>query len=165
MSPPKQKPGRSKQDYVTPRVFWETVKGGLGIKRFAFDLAASADNTVARYFFHEGDDALSQDWGRFKDKGWCWLNPPYAHIEPWVRKCWEETQKGCKIAVLLPAAVGSNWFRDWVHGKATLVCFLNGRLAFIPDKPHELYPKDNILALFDGLVETTRYAVWDWREP
>lgn len=43
---PRQKPGRSKQDYRTPRAFLVAVKGLLGIEDFTIDLAASVSNSV-----------------------------------------------------------------------------------------------------------------------
>jgi hypothetical protein len=44
------------------------------------------------------------------------------------------------------------------------VLLLNGRLAFMPDKPAWLYPKDCILCLYGPFVEPG-YEVWNWREP
>jgi len=160
--PPKQKCKRTKSEYTTPRKFVEAVKTAIGINQFCIDLAASKANTVnPNRFFTKQDDALVQSWPL---DGWCWLNPPYAHIGPWAKKCYEEAQKGCKTALLVPAVVGSNWFRDWIHLKAPVVCFLNGRLAFIPEKPSWGYPKDCMLALFDGSTTgETAYVVWDWR--
>ena len=60
------------------------------------------------------------------------------------------------MAFLVPAAVGSNWFRDYVDGKA-LVLLLNGRLSFDGAGP---YPKDCILCLYG--IEPG-YEVWSWR--
>ena len=162
MMAPKQKAATSKQDYRTPREFVAAVETALDIDQFCIDLAASKANTVnPRRFFTKRDDALAQAWPL---DGWCWLNPPYARLEPWAKKCYEEAQKGCKIALLVPAAVGSNWFRDWIHLKALVVCFLNGRLAFIPEKPSWGYPKDCMLVLFNGSTTgETAYVVWDWR--
>jgi hypothetical protein len=63
--------------------------------------------------------------------------------------------------MLVPAAIGSNWFRDHVDGRA-LVLALNGRLAFIEGKPDDLYPKDCILALYSPFV-ASGFEVWSWR--
>jgi len=165
--PPRQKPGRSKQNYVTPQAFLEAVKRQLGIKEFKWDLAADASNTAAGLWYEHG--SLAANWTfPFQPsqpvQGWCWLNPPFANIEPWAKKCWEESRKGCHIAFLVPASVGSDWCRDWVDRKATIVYFLNGRIPFIPDKPKWGYPKDCMLALYqpDRHYKTT-YEVWNWR--
>lgn len=151
---PEQKPGRSKQDYETPAEFIEAVKSRLNISRFEVDLAASGNNAKAAVYIDEETNSLEQCWIDWTGPGWAWLNPPFGHIEPWARKC---AKSGIKIAFLVPAGVGANWFRDWVDGKA-LVLFLNGRLSFDGIAP---YPKDCILCLYG--VEPG-YEVWDWRK-
>jgi len=166
--PPKQKPGRSKQDYRTPPEFLTAVKHLLGIKAFAFDFAASDDDTVARKWWSALDNALSFDpkeWANVCRQGWGWLNPPFGDIEPWVRLCRDASKRGAHIAALLPASVGANWFRDWVMCEADEVLFLNGRLAFMPERPTWLYPKDCMLVLYRDCPRRslTGFDVWDWR--
>jgi len=161
---PAQKPNRSKQDYSTPEKFIAAVKARLGIARFEHDFAADASNAQAATFFDEQRDALSVPrWEEYCAGGWGWLNPPFSDIGPWARRCAETGRAGGLLAFLVPAGVGANWFRDYIDGEAS-VLFLNGRLAFMPDKPTWLYPKDCILALYGPLV-TPGYTVWNWREP
>ena len=157
MATPKQNPGQSKQDYATPTEFLRATQRLLGIETFSIDLAASQENTVATLFYDEATDSLAQDWRGIT--GWAWLNPPYAHIESWVRKAWESKSS---IAVLIPASVGANWWRDWVHKKAE-VHFLNGRLAFMRDRPKWLYPKDCALLLYQDFIGLDDYNIWNWR--
>lgn len=160
---PKQKPGVSKQDYATPAVFLDAVKARLGITEFVIDLAASAENTKAHVWFDEQRDALSVPrWEFFIQDGWAWLNPPFAQIAPWARKCAETVARSdAKIAFLVPAAVGSNWYRDYMDGQHAHVLFLNGRIPFMPDKPKWLYPKDCILVLYGLGYQGS--SVWTWR--
>ena len=156
MTVPVQKPGRSKQDYRTPATFLTAVKTLLGIEEFAVDLAADALNTVAKKYHTE---AVTQAWDHW-GLDWAWLNPPYATIEPWVLKA---ATARMNIAMLLPASVGANWWKQWVHRRAK-VLFLNGRLAFIPDKPTWLYPKDCALLLYGPRTAAyDDYDVWTWR--
>lgn len=163
MTQPKQKPGESKQDYATPVNFIAAVKRRLKITEFAFDFAADTSNAKAACWFNERQDALRQpEWEKQIGDGWGWLNPPFSVIGPWALKCRLTMQAGGKIALLVPAAVGSNWFRDYVDGYAK-VLLLNGRLAFMPDKPGWLYPKDCILALYE-IGSVTNYEVWNWRK-
>lgn len=158
-TPPKQKPGRSRQNYGTPPDLLDAVRGGLGIEAFGWDFAASAENAVCRSFYTEADDALTQPWSVLTAAGdWGWCNPPFARIEPWVRKAWTEyAEWGVKTAMLLPAAVGSNWWRDWVHHKAA-VRFLNPRVTFAGCTTP--YPKDCV-TIYYGLAPT--YAPWRWK--
>lgn len=162
MSPPIQKPGRSKQDYATPADFIAAAKRRLGIREFAHDFAADASNAKAATFFDAQRDALSvPHWSDSCGDGWGWLNPPFSIIGPWAEKCRETKHDGGSLAFLVPAGVGANWFRDYVDGQAR-VLLLNGRLAFMPDKPTWLYPKDCILCLYSPRV-APGYEVWSWR--
>lgn len=158
-----QKPYRSPQNYSTPENFIEAVKKRLGITDFAYDFAADGRNAKAQHYMTEADDALTQPhWQLFMlTTGWGWLNPPFTKIGPWAKKCKQTKDAGGQIALLVPAAVGSNWFRDYVDGQA-LVLLLNGRLSFMPDKPTWLYPKDCILALYSPVIRPG-YEVWTWK--
>lgn len=160
MTEPLQKPGRSCQTYGTPPEFLEAVKARLRIERFDCDLAASHANTVAYTYLTETIDALGRDW-KF-GHGWNWLNPPYAAIGPWVQKAHLEwLDNDVQTAVLVPAAVGSNWWRDYVHQRCQ-VMFLNGRIRFVGAK--DVYPKDCALLLY-GSDDAPRYDVWTWKQP
>lgn len=162
MSQPVQKPHRSKQNYATPEAFMVAAKRRLGIDRFLHDFAADEFNAKALTHFDEARDALSvPDWHTYAVGGWGWLNPPYKQIGPWAYACSQMKLNGGSIAFLVPAAVGSNWFRDYVDGHA-LVLLLNGRIPFMPNKAKWLYPKDCILCLFSPSV-APGYEVWTWR--
>jgi len=159
-SMPKQKPGLSKQDYQTPPELLEAVKNRLRIPYFECDLAASSDNAVAPLCYTESDNALLPEniW-KFGGHKWCWLNPPYANIRPWVKKAAGESFNGANIVMLVPASVGANWWREWVEPYAYQV-FLNGRLTFVGEtKP---YPKDCALLLYTPWG-FRGHEVWDWK--
>lgn len=152
---PAQKPGRSEQVVVTPDEFMRAVKSRLGIDHFCIDLAANDKNTKANRYYSSEVDSLVHNWRRAVPSGWAWLNPPYSDICPWVQKA---LLSGRHIAVLVPASVGSNWWRDYVHDQA-FVLFLNGRIQF---EGHTTgYPKDLALILY-GLEPG--YDIWRWKE-
>lgn len=156
-SMPIQKPGRSEQSVCTPIEFLQAVKLRLGIDTFTCDLAASRENTVARKFYSKAVNSLEQSWNL---SGHNWLNPEYKDITPWVKKAWEESRHGAKTAVLVPASVGANWFRDYVFGKSD-VLFLNGRLTFIGHT--QPYPKDLMLLLY-APQNFFHCDVWTWAD-
>ena len=156
MMVPVQKPGRSKQNYQTPPAFLGAVRQWLGVEDFTIDLAADKGNAVVPNHYTKAQDALQQDW---RSSGWAWLNPPFGHLEPWVRKAWEESQRGAALVMLVPAGVGANWWRDWVHGKAQ-VLLLNGRLTFVGEST--CYPKDCCLLVY-GPTVVPQYCVWSWQ--
>lgn len=152
--------GSSEQSVQTPPDFISAVKQLLGITKFSIDLAADEKNTQAAKWYDEAMNSLEQDWEESCRTGWAWLNPPYDNITPWVKKASES--KDAKLVMLVPASVGSNWFRDYVYKKAGIV-LLNGRIKFIGHK--YVYPKDLMLLLyspdFDG-TDLTELKVWNW---
>ena len=157
---PKQKPATSKQNYSTPKDFLEKVKVLLAIDSFGIDLAADSTNTVADQFYDEEVDSLKQDW---KVDGWSWLNPPYKNLAKWTNKAWLESLAGAKVAMLVPASTGANWWKQYVHENC-LCLFLNGRLSFLENG--DPYPKDLALLLYEYVppVQRTGYKIWDWRK-
>lgn len=166
MSPmPKQRPHRSRQTYATPWPFVHAVEALLGIDRFTMDFAADARNAKAHSFWTQRDDSLSKnsrEWVAMCQGGWGWLNPPFTDIGAWAKKCAMVGYhaKGA-VAMLVPASVGSNWFRDYVHGNAYVLA-LNGRIAFDPKNPKWGYPKDCMLCLY-GHAPRTGFDVWTWK--
>lgn len=159
---PIQRPGQSRQDYRTPPIFLRAVKRRFHLTTFTFDFAADATNATAPTWWSASDNSLTQsvaDWTARCQGGYGWLNPPFGDIRPWTHHCQETGAAGGRLLFLAPASVGSNWFRDSVDGHAR-VLFLNGRLAFMPDKPTWLYPKDCMLCVY-GV--DAGYEVWTWR--
>lgn len=157
---PKQKPGRSKQDYQTSPEFLQALRRKLGILEFDCDLAADDENHVCPRFYTEEDDAFSQTWKL--GTGWNFLNPPYGDIEPWVlRAGLMASREDAQTAVLIPASVGSNWWVRAVHGIAH-VLFLNGRIQFVGTTGP--YPKDCAICLFSpAMIGNGGYGVWTWK--
>lgn len=147
--------GRSRQDYATPPDFMAAVSCKFGEP--AWDLAATAENTKAQCFFTPEQDSLKQNWHNLN--ALCWLNPPFDNIGKWAEKCYWETiyGNGLQILFLVPASVGSNWFRDYVFRKS-FVYFLNGRITFTGCT--DPYPKDMILCHYGVLPGE---AIWKWK--
>lgn len=152
---PAQKPGRSRQTYGTPRPFLEAVA-----KRFgewpSWDLAADESNHVCDLWIGEKQDSLTVDWHTLG--GLLWLNPPFADIDPWAKKCAAEAAKGARILLLTPAAVGAEWYRQHVAPNAYTLA-LNPRLTFVGERAP--YPKDCMLSVF--FAGLRGFDVWRWR--
>ena len=151
---PAQKPGQSRQDYSTPRELIDAVEVRFG--KLTFDLAATAKNSItgSRYW-SPLQDSLNKNWTHRKLGTNLWLNPPFGDIEPWAKKCSETIGK--KIFFLVPASVGSNWYKNYVHSVASIY-FLSPRLSFDGKNP---YPKDVILAIYGTRVGL--HECWRWK--
>lgn len=173
MTEPKQKPGRSKQDYGTPPSFLAAIARQFG--RIDLDLACRPDNAVAPWGITEDINALEQDWAapkaiefstgatirRASGVHVAFCNPPFANIRPWAAKL--ETCRWLPrwTLMLVPASMGSAWWVDHVLGKT--MTYGIPRLAFIgANGAEDLYPKDlAIVAAGFGVIGT---GYWDWRK-
>lgn len=159
MTEPRQKPHKSKQTYATPREFVLAVEKRFGA--IVFDLAAEAETSKAGPYscFTKEDDALVKDWVEdASGAGWLWLNPPFGDIASFAAKCAHESARGARILMLVPASIGSNWFRDHVLGKA-MVLGLNPRMSF---DGLAMYPKDLMLCVYAHGVNG--FDQWRWKE-
>jgi hypothetical protein len=157
-----------KQDWRTPPEFLSAVQRRFGV--IGFDLAATTGHEVTGFRFRDrwslgphfspGDDSLSRDWGALRvDPGnVAWLNPPFANIRPWARKCDEECRNLSRWTLMLvPASMGSHWWADHVLGK----CIALGvtRMKFVG--ADAMYPKDLALCCYGFGV--SGHGFWDWK--
>lgn len=165
--PPKQQPTKSKQNYATPQDLLTAIIKYLNIDGFVFDFAADSSNTVAANYWSEADDSLAktpEEWYNACKSGWGFLNPPFKNISPWAKKCHEASQRGAKIAFLVPASVDTLWFSKYISYKHHWLA-LQGRPHFMRDKPNWGYPKGVMLVLFGYkyYAEDEPYSIWKWK--
>jgi site-specific DNA-methyltransferase (adenine-specific) len=93
---------------------------------FTLDPCATPDNAKCPVYFTKEDDGLKQDWGTHR----VFCNPPYGRtLGAWVRKCFEASQDGALVVLLVVSRTDTKWFHEWVQGKAD-VKFIRGRLRF-----------------------------------
>jgi len=156
MPHPKQKRGKSRQDYQTPQELVDAVEHRFGA--IDFDLAASKGNAVADDYFDLKANALAPErsW-ELPGRRVAWLNPPFGKLEPWAKKCAE--YRDLQRWTLMLAPLGSQeWAVRHVWGKA-FVLKLRGRVTFVGEK--QGFVKDLMLACYGfGVVGE---AFWDWR--
>lgn len=102
---------------------------------FTCDVCALPENAkVPERFFTPEQDGLQQPW-----TGVCWMNSPYGReIGKWMKKAWEESQKGVTVVCLVPARTDTSWFQTYaLRGE---VRFLRGRLKFGDSKNAAPFP-------------------------
>lgn len=90
----------------------------------SLDVCALPENAKCARFYSPVEDGLAQPWS-----GVCWMNPPYGRqIGPWMRKAYEEAQRGATVVCLVPSRTDTAWWHDYaMKGE---VRFLRGRLRF-----------------------------------
>lgn len=149
---PEQKPGESRQDYVTPQELVTAVEHHWLRERFEIDLAASDVNSRAPSYFSEEDDALVQDWDKIR--GWAWLNPPFGKLPAFAAKC--AASRRARVVMLSPASVGTEWFAEHVLGRAYVLA-IRPRIKFVGET--DPYPKDLMLSIFGW---PPGFSSWRW---
>lgn len=119
---------------------------------FTLDPCATPENAKCKKFYTIKDDGLKQDWS----KDIVFMNPPYSkpenpckqncnkkkckdrgyHLntykpgqEDWIKKAYDESQKGAIVVALLPVRTDTKAFHKYIYNKAE-IRFIEGRLKF-----------------------------------
>ena len=67
------------------------------------------------------------------------MNPPYGKdIAKWMRKAFEESQKGALVVCLIPARTDAKWWHEWAAKGE--VRFLRRRLQFVGSNSSAPFP-------------------------
>lgn len=91
--------------------------------RFLLDPCATHDNKKCDFYMTKDIDGLHESWFGYKS---VFMNPPYGReIGKWIKKAYEESQRGCVVVCLLPARTDTRWFHDyclkgeirWIKGR------------------------------------------------
>lgn len=114
------------EEWGTPQDLFDELNS---VYNFTLDPSASDYNHKCEKYFTKDDDGLSKSWSG--ETVFC--NPPYGrHIGDWVRKAYDESLKGTKIVMLIPARTDTIWFHDYIYRKNNVrVEFIRGRLKFV----------------------------------
>ena len=163
MSGPNSDPRAGQQSYRTPKPFLDAVLRRLQWDNFDLDLACTQADCVAETgIYHDlGLDALELEWPQAAR---CWLNPPFGLSKAFAKACASAT---ARVAMLVPASVGSAWFAEYVDGCADVI-FLRPRIVFLePDgQPCPAgINRDCMLAVYGNNPAMFKpYSCEDWRE-
>ena len=101
-------------NWETPTWLYEKLD-----KQFSFDYDPCPLNESPDF------NGLNEEWGKST-----FVNPPYGReIGLWVKKAYDEWRKGKTIVMLMPVRTDTNYFHNYILGKAKLI-FIKGRLRF-----------------------------------
>tara|TARA_R110002060_G_scaffold30712_2_gene41243 strand:+ start:2713 stop:4482 length:1770 start_codon:yes stop_codon:yes gene_type:complete len=153
-----------RMDWATPQDFFVRVNA-----EFLFDLdaAALAHNTKCPKFLSPEDDALSVSWTGKGIKS-VWLNPPYGKgIGNWIKKAWEESQKGLTVVVLIFARTDTKWWHEWAM-KSSEIRLIEGRINFLDPLSGKTgkggSPAPSALLIFKISKENQKPKFTTWRK-
>ena len=109
--------------WATPQDFFDNLNEEF---HFTLDPCANDYNHKCPTYFTRKQDGLKQDWKGYR----VFCNPPYGReIGAWVKKCYDESQKGTLVVMLIPARTDTSYFHDYIYHKAELR-FVRGRIKF-----------------------------------
>ena len=105
----------------------------------------------------EGFDSLIIDWPLDQH---IYVNPPYKRgtIGAFVKKCYEQFQRGATISLLIPSYTDTAYFHDYIYKKENVeIEFLRGRMKFVDSKTMQTFkvglPCPLMLVTFKGGIE------------
>lgn len=79
-------------------------------KSFDCDVCCSRKNIPAVVYYIDGIiDGLIADWFNLN-----WCNPPYDQCDKWVKKAYEEQQKGHETIMLIPVRTETKYWHDYI---------------------------------------------------
>lgn len=131
-----------KVHYSSQRLDWKTPKAVYQVldSEFNFD----HDPCPPLYKI----DGLTSEWGKSN-----FVNPPYGKELPkWIKKGFEEWQKGKTVVFLIPSRTDTRWWHEYCM-KAAEIRFIKGRLKFDDNKNSAPFP--SAIVVFKSLTKFT----------
>ena len=119
-------------EWATPQHLFDKLNAKW---RFELDVCATPENAKCLRYFTESDDGLQKQWSPFV----CWMNPPYGRaIKHWIKKAYEESQRGATVVCLIPSRTDTAYWHDYVMKGE--IEFIRGRLRFGDAKNSAPFP-------------------------
>ncbi len=99
-----------KSDYKTPPELINKALKIIGNKKFDLDVCCSdGDFPAEKYCVNGVIDGLSVEW---EQTNWC--NPPFENCSKWIKKAFEEQEKGKTTLMLLPVRTETKYWHDYI---------------------------------------------------
>ena len=138
-----------RQDWETPYSLFSPLQEEFSI---VIDVCASDENKKCQLRYTKEDDGLSQDWEQWTA---CWMNPPFGEQGKWVKKAWQEFQKGACVVCLLPARTNTLWWHTYIWNKETHSPYENIEVRFVKGRPKFKgakygLPQPLVIVIFNG---------------
>lgn len=142
---------RKRTDYLSPPVLVAQALTEKKRTEFDLDVCCSLKNIPATQYYIEGEqDGLELPW---KKLNWC--NPPFDECSKWIKKAYEEQQKGNETVMLIPVRTETKYWHKYILFNPNVsIQWLRKGYCFINPEKMEIMPIfKNALALvyFNGV--------------
>ena len=137
-------------DYKTPPVLYEKALKFFDLEKFDCDVCCSEKNIPANVYFIDGErNGLVEEWEKFN-----WCNPPFNECSKWIKKAYEEQQKGHVTCMLIPARTETKYFHDYIlNNPKVYIDWLRKGYRFLDKDNKEMGVFKNALALVYFLAD------------
>lgn len=134
----------NENDYKTPPELYNEALEFLKIKQFNLDTCCSDKNIPASFYYMYGkNNGLTEPW---RDFSWC--NPPFNEAAKWVKKAYDESKNGNRIAMLLPARTETHYWQKYIlYNQNVKIKFLRKGPRFLDKNNQPMGVFKNALAL------------------
>ncbi len=134
----------TRNDYKTPPVLYQKALNHWKIPFFILDVCCSKTNISAMGHYIDGIiDGLGANWLLYN-----WCNPPFNKCDKWVKKAFEEQQKGNKTAMLIPVRTETKYWHDYIlYNPQVTIEWLRKGYKFLNKDNQEMGVFKNALAI------------------
>lgn len=124
-------------EWETPKWLFDKLNEEF---HFTLDPCSTDENHLCDKYYTIKDNGLVQDWsGEI-----VYVNPPYGNVlKMWIKKCHDEyMNNNTTVVMLIPARTDTIAQHEYIFKKASVVCFIRGRLKFA----NKFIPEDKIMS-------------------
>ena len=108
-------------EWTTPKDLFDRLNDEFG---FTLDPCSTHENAKCEHHYTINENGLLQDW-----QGTVFMNPPYGReIGKWIKKAYDESQKGATVVCLIPSRTDTAYWHDYVMKGE--IRFMRGRIYF-----------------------------------
>lgn len=101
---------KNKNDYLSPVELVNKALLDFNRDFFDLDVCCSKENIPAIHYYIDGQkDGLSELWRKFN-----WCNPPFDECKKWIKKAYEEQQRGNTTVMLIPVRTETTYWHDYI---------------------------------------------------
>lgn len=126
-------------EWETPQELFDELDNEFNL---ILDPCCTRENVKCINYFTKEIDGLKQDW-----KWNVFMNPPYGkEIGKWMKKAYEESQKGITVVCLVPSRTDTRWW--WDYAMKGEIRFIKGRLKFKQNGKSNSAPFPSAIVIF-----------------